>query len=101
MSALKVYFKKKRPFVIQYRDYKHFSNDKFRNDLLNELIRSKIETSRLDIFVNTVLKVLCKNAPVKKRYIGVTKASFINKVLKNTIVKSSQLTNVFLKKKNT
>ena len=60
---------KKGPSVIQYRDYKNVSNDKFRNDLLNGLIRSKIETSRLDIFVNTVLKVLSKNASVKKRYI--------------------------------
>ena len=60
---------KKGPSVIQYRDYKNVSNDKFRNDLLNGLIRSKIETSRLDIFVNTGLKVLSKNASVKKRYI--------------------------------
>ena len=62
-------FLKEGPSVIQYRDYKNFSNDKFRNDLLNGLIRSKIETSRLDIFVNTVLKVLSKNASVEKRYI--------------------------------
>ena len=62
-------FLKEGPSVIQYRDYKNFSNDKFRNDLLNGLIRSKIETSRLGIFVNTVLKVLSKNASVKKRYI--------------------------------
>ena len=62
-------FLKEGPSVIQYRDYKNFSNDKFRNDLFNGLIRSKIETSRLDIFVNTVLKVLSKNASVKKRYI--------------------------------
>ena len=62
-------FLKEGPSVIQYRDYKNFSNDKFRNDLLNGLIRSKIETSRLDIFVNTVLKALSKNASVKKRYI--------------------------------
>ena len=87
MSALKVYFKKKRPFVIQYRDYKHFSNDKFRNDLLNELIRSKIETSRLDIFVNTMLKVLSKNAPVKKRYIRANEAPFMNKVREKEIIK--------------
>ena len=44
MTVLKVYFKKKGPSVIQCRDYKNFSNDKFRNDILNELIRSKIET---------------------------------------------------------
>ena len=43
MIVLKVYLKK-GPSVIQYRDYKNFSNGKFRNDLLNELIRSKIET---------------------------------------------------------
>ena len=54
MTVLEVYFKKKGPSVIQYRDYKNFSKDKFRNDLFNELIRSKIETSRLDIFVNSL-----------------------------------------------
>ena len=79
MTFLKVCFKKKGPSVIQYRYYKNFSNDKFRNDLLNELIRSKIETSRLDIFVNAVLKVLSKNAPVKERFIRANKASFMNK----------------------
>ena len=68
MTVLKVYSKMKGPSVIQYRDYKNFPNDKFRNDLLNELIRSKIETSRLDIFVYTELKVLSKNAPVKKTF---------------------------------
>ena len=60
MTVSKAYFKKKGPSVIQYQDYKIFSDDNFRNDLLNELIRSKIETWRLDIFVNTVLKVLSK-----------------------------------------
>ena len=80
---------KKGPSVIQYRDYKNFSNDIFRNDLLNGLIRSKIETSRLDTFVNTVLKVLSKNASVKKRYIRANEALFMNKVLKKVITKRS------------
>ena len=53
MTVLKVFFKKKEPSVIQYCNYKNFSNDRFRIDLLIELIRSKIESSRLDIFVNT------------------------------------------------
>ena len=66
MTVLKVYFKKKGPSVIQYRDYKNLSNHKLRYDLLNELIRAKIETSRLHIFVNTVLNVLSKNALVEE-----------------------------------
>ena len=99
MTVLKVYFKKKGPSVIQCRDYKNFSNDKFRNDILNELIRSKIETSRLYIFVNTVLKVLSKNAPVKKCYLRANEAPFMKKVLKKAIMKRSQLRNVFLEKR--
>ena len=97
MTVLKVYFKKKGPSIIQYGKYKNFSNDKFRNEL-NERIRSKIESSRLDIFVSAVLKVLSKNSPIKKRYIRANEAPFMNKVLKKAIMKSSQLRNVFLKK---
>ena len=81
MTVLKVYFKKKKPSVIQYCDYKNFDNYRFRNDLLNELIRSKIEISRIDIFVNTVFKVLSKNTPVKKRYIRANEALFTNSIL--------------------
>ena len=99
MAALKVYFKIKGSSVIQYCDYKNFSNSKFRNDVLNEMIRFKIEISRLDIFVNTVIKVLRENAPVKKRYARENEAPFMNKVLKKTIMKRSQLRDVFLKKK--
>ena len=97
MTVLKVYFKKKGPSIIQYGKYKNFSNDKFRNEL-NERIRSKIESSRLDIFVSAVLKVLSKNPPIKKRYIRANEAPFMNKVLKKAVMKSSQLRNVFLKK---
>ena len=43
MIVLKVYLKKGTS-VIQYRDDRNFSNDKFRNDLLKELIKSKTET---------------------------------------------------------
>ena len=51
---------------------------------------------QLNVFVNTVLKVLSKNASFKKLFI---EAPFMNKVLKKTIMKRSQLRNVFLKKK--
>ena len=70
MTVFKVYCKKKGPSVIEYRNYKNFSNDKFRNDLLNELIRSKIETLRLEVLVNSVLKVkklLLKNVILEQK----------------------------------
>ena len=55
---------------------------------------------RLDIFGDTVLKVLSKNSPIKKRYVRANEAPFMNKVLKNAIMKRSQLRNVFLKKEH-
>ena len=95
ITVLKVYSKMKGPSVIQYRNYKDFPNDKFTNDLLNELIRSKIETSRLDVFVNTVLNVLSKNTPVKKRYVRANETPFMSKVLNKTITKRLQLRDFF------
>ena len=38
--------------------------------------------SKLEIFVNVVLKVLSKNAPFKKHYIRGNEATFMNKALK-------------------
>ena len=93
-------FQKERAFCNSILRLKIFYNDKFRNDLLNELIKSKIVTSSLDIFVNTVLKILSKNAPVKKRYVRASEAPFMSKVLKKAIMKRSQLKNVFLKKEH-
>ena len=62
---------------------------------VNELIRSKIETSRLDVFVNTVLNVLSKNTPVKKRYVRANETPFMSKVLNKTITKRLQLRDFF------
>ena len=53
------------------------------------MIRSKIETSRFEIFVNTVLKVLSKNALAKKRDIRANEAPFMSKILKKAIMKIS------------
>ena len=46
-----------------------------------------------------MLKVLRKNAPVKKRYIRANEAPFMNKVREKEIMKWWQHKNVFLKKK--
>ena len=94
-------FNKERAFCNSISRLQSFSNDKVRNNLLNELIRSKIVASRLDIVVNTVLKILSKNAPVKKRYVRANRAPFMDKVLKKAIMGRSQLGNVSLKNKIT
>ena len=46
-----------------------------------------------------MLKVLSKNAPVKKGHI-IANEALMNKVLKKAIMKRSQVRNAFLKKKH-
>ena len=36
-------FQKLKPRVINYRDYKHFNNERFRDDLLSEISNSYLE----------------------------------------------------------
>ena len=75
------------------------SIDDFRTKLITELMKGEIETSRLDIFVNTILKILDKHAPIKKRYVRANEAPFMNKTLKKAIMKRSRLRNRYLNTK--
>ena len=36
-TVLKTYFQKAKPRIIKYRDYKHFDNSEFRDELIREL----------------------------------------------------------------
>ena len=40
---MKTLFEKLQPRVVNYRDYKHFENDKFRTDLLPEFGVANVE----------------------------------------------------------
>ena len=58
IDSFKSLFNKERAFCNSISRLQSFSNDKVRNIQLNELIRSNIVASRLDIVFNTVLKTL-------------------------------------------
>ena len=97
VSVMKIYFKKQKSNTIHYRQYKNFSNDKFRADLLNELMKGKIEISRLDIFTRTALHILGNHAPVKQKSVRANESPFMTKTLKKEIMNRSRLKNRFLK----
>ena len=48
VSIMKAYFKKQKFNIIYYRDYKNFSNNRFRADFLNELTKGHIPISSLE-----------------------------------------------------
>ena len=67
VTVLNTTFPKQGPTVINYRNYKNFTETVFRNDLQEEV--RKIEPSDLNYssFETTFDKVLDKHAPIEKK----------------------------------
>ena len=61
VSVFKTSFKKQKPKIVTYRDYKCFDNEKFRESLL--IMDKNIS---YDTFENLILQTLGKMAPIKQ-----------------------------------
>ena len=97
VSVLKSYFKKEDPKVIYYRDYKHFDNEMFSNELENELKKIGSLTLNYDIFKNVCMDAINKHAPLKRKYIRANHAEYMDKELSQAIMKRSKLRSDYLK----
>ena len=69
LTVIKKSFKKFQPRIINYRFYKHFSNDTFRKDRIDKLSNEKfvINDDGLKRFCELSVNVLNKHAPRKKK----------------------------------
>ena len=95
VTVLKRYFKKRDPITINYRDYKTFNGNSFRNDIKNELELS--ESLNIEDFKGTFMKVLDYHAPLKKKVLRGNNAPFMNKRLSKEFMHRSRLRNKYLK----
>ena len=66
--VLKFFYKKQKPKIIQYRNYKTFNANLFKKELNNELLNIDINNAEMVEFTSTALSVLDKYAPIKKIY---------------------------------
>ena len=98
VTVLKIFFEKAPPNIVHYRDYKNFSNDNFRSEILQGLYN--INTTDIERFHQFLVTTLDKHAPKKTRYIRANQASFMNKALQKAIMTRSRLRNKFLKEPN-
>ena len=88
-----MFFKKQSPSVISYQNYKNFSNDSFRTNLINEISSNGILEGDLTGFLDACKKSLDYEAPRKKTYTRANQASFLTK----EIMTRSILRNKFLR----
>ena len=96
ITVLKFTFVKAKPKVIQYRSYKHFNNNSFRENL-----RMKLSITReYDDFEKAYLEVLDKHAPIKKKTVHANQVPYMSKTLRKAIMRRSNLENKYLKSRN-
>ena len=93
-TVLKVFYKKQKPKIIQYRKYNNFNSDLFREELNNELLNVDLNNAELSEFTETFMSVLDKHAPKKQKYIRANNANFMTKILRKTIMLRSKFRNI-------
>ena len=65
VTVLKVFYKKQRPKIIQYRKYDNLNNDLFQKEPNNELLNVDLDNAELSKFTGTFMSLLDKHASKK------------------------------------
>ena len=103
LTVMRKSFKKLKPRVINHRSYKHFSNDVFRESLLEKLFQQTFVNNDygFEKFCNITLKTLDKCASRKAKHAGGNQMPFLmTKDLSKNIMKRSRLCKKNLKNNN-
>ena len=94
-TTLKISIPKNKPLQINYRNYKHFNNDSFNEDLKLAFNNTDIQTC--EEFEEIFMNLLDHHAPLKKKILRANNAPYITKKLRKEIMKRSQLENIYTK----
>ena len=65
ITVMKVFYKKQKPKIIQYRSYKNFDNQVFQRELNSELLKIDLNNADLSEFTEIFLSIFDKHAPKK------------------------------------
>ena len=97
ITVLKAKFPKCKPKEVMYRNYKHFDEDSFKKELRQCLGKNRKTYMQ---FEEIFLKVLEKYAPIKKKIIRGNHAPYMNRTLRKSIMRRTQLQNKYYKSRN-
>ena len=99
VTVIRNIFKKLRPRAINYKSYKHFSNESYRESLLNELSKKDfvINDYGLQRFCDVNINTLNRRATRKRKLAPGNQMPFITEDVSKSIMKTSGLRNNFLK----
>ena len=86
---MKASFQRLQPRIINYRDYRRFQNDVFREELLSELLDVSIGENEEDFsnFLDICKKNVNHHAPCKQKFARGNHLPFMNKTVSKEIMK--------------
>ena len=101
VTVMRKTFKKLSPRIISYRSYKDFSNERFRDCLVNNLSNEILSNNDngIEKFCKTTMDSLNLFAPIKKKYARGNQMPFMTKDLSKEMMTTSRLRNKYLKDK--
>ena len=71
VNVLKIYFQKMEAKVINYRDYRNFSNEEFRQQVLKDILKTAQngDIASYESFLSIRQRALDSRAPKKQKYV--------------------------------
>ena len=99
VTTLKSSYLKQEPKIFNYRNYKYFNNEHFRNDFLYEISKKGFHDISCEEFETLYMMTLNNHAPMKIKYIRANNSPFMNNELSKAIMVRSRLRNTYLKLK--
>ena len=99
VTILKTYFQKKEPKIIQYRDYKNFSEVEYREFLVN-LGSDHDQCSSYDVFLRKCKIALDSRTPLKYKYLRSNHSPFMNKDISKATMDCTRLRHKFLRSRS-
>ena len=87
---MKTTFALEEPKKFVYRDYKTFSHENFKKDLLFKTVDENVDYSK---FEKEFIDILNKHTPKKTKLFRANQKPHLNKVLRSAIMKRSRLKN--------
>ena len=94
LSVFKVTICKSETKEIMCRDFKNFEEERFYQELKNNLINSSTES--YEFFEKVFLDTLNKHAPLKKKSVRANHAPYVTKTLRKAIMRRSNLQIIYL-----
>ena len=103
VTVLKIYFQKREVKVVNYRYYPNFSNEKFRQQVLKDILKATLigDIVCYESILSICQQALDSRAPKKQKYVRSNHSPFINKTILKTIMDRSRLKSKFLKTRST